>query len=210
MGGKKRFEELEVERINVVGKDGKVKMTLAGTGMLPQPVLDGKEIGQRRGVPSSGIIFYNNEGDECGGLTFGSGKENGKQVSQTSISFDAFKQDQVLQISFFQEEEKRKYGVELWERPGENLGEIVKKFKTINEMPGGEEKDELKKELIKNQERSRMFMGRNERGESIMSLSDSEGKERIRMIVDEKDNPRIEVLDSQGNIVYCLPPGKQW
>ncbi len=50
-----------------------------------------------------------------------------------------------------------------------------------------------------------MFMGRNEKGESVMALSDSKGKERIRMIVDEKDKPRLEILDSGGNIVYRVP-----
>ncbi len=140
MVGKNRFKEIEVERINVVGKDGNVKMTLAGTGMIPEPVINGKKLGKRKGISSSGIIFYNDDGDECGGLIFGSGQENGKQIAQTSISFDAFKQDQVLQISFYQEGEERKYGVELWERPQESLGDIIKRFEKIEEM-----QDEVKR-----------------------------------------------------------------
>ncbi|MGE6363649.1 hypothetical protein ACQKD9_07370 [Bacillus paramycoides] len=34
----------------------------------------------------------------------------------------------------------------------------------------------------------------------------SKGKERIRMIVDENDIPRMKFLDAEGKVIYTLPP----
>ena len=73
---KQRFEEIDVERINLVGKDGRVQLVLANKERLPDPVIDGKTL-KRSGLPTPGLIFYNDEGDECGGLIFGGGRREG-------------------------------------------------------------------------------------------------------------------------------------
>ncbi|MGE8205552.1 hypothetical protein ACQKP0_13410 [Heyndrickxia sp. NPDC080065] len=39
-----------------------------------------------------------------------------------------------------------------------------------------------------------------------VQLSDSKGKPRIQMVIDENDVPRMEFLDGDGNVVYKLPP----
>lgn len=41
-------------------------------------------------------------------------------------------------------------------------------------------------------------MGKNDKGEVQVCLMDSNGKRRLRMLVDENDNPAIEFLDSKG------------
>ncbi len=63
----KESDEISVKRINILGKDGKLKIVIGGRGMLPHATMNGKEFSkQERG---SGIIFYNEDGDECGGST---------------------------------------------------------------------------------------------------------------------------------------------
>ena len=49
-------------------------------------------------------------------------------------------------------------------------------------------------------------MGKTENGDITVQLMDSKGNQRIRMVVDENDIPKIEFLDSQGNVTYKLPP----
>jgi len=52
----------------------------------------------------------------------------------------------------------------------------------------------------------RAFIGKNSKGEASVQLSDSKGKPRVRMVVDKSDVPRMEFLDSEGNVTYKLPP----
>ena len=41
-------------------------------------------------------------------------------------------------------------------------------------------------------------------GEAVIRLSDRQGRERLRIVVD--DVPRLEFLNEQGEVVYRLPP----
>ncbi|MEH7452179.1 hypothetical protein [Gottfriedia acidiceleris] len=45
-------------------------------------------------------------------------------------------------------------------------------------------------------------MGKNSIGEITVQLSDSKGKPRIRMVVDENDIPRMEFLDGDGKVTH--------
>ena len=67
--GRRKFEEIDVERVNFVEKNGQVKMVIANKARLPGPgnIVSGK-LGQREGLKGPGILFYNEKGDECGGL----------------------------------------------------------------------------------------------------------------------------------------------
>ncbi|WP_353892788.1 hypothetical protein PRVXH_002162 [Proteinivorax hydrogeniformans] len=39
-----------------------------------------------------------------------------------------------------------------------------------------------------------------------VKLSDSKGNERIRMVIDENDIPKLEFLNGNGEVIYSLPP----
>src|SRR6267378_6857837 len=65
---KQKFDELTVERLNVVEKNGQLRAVIANTDRMPDPTVGGKSFKTER-VP--GMIFYNGIGDECGGLVFG-------------------------------------------------------------------------------------------------------------------------------------------
>src|SRR6266536_3117551 len=64
---KTKFEEIDVERINIVEKDGKLKMVISNGERQHPGVVDGKTLSRTR---SPGILFFNEKGDECGGLSF--------------------------------------------------------------------------------------------------------------------------------------------
>src|SRR5262245_17381930 len=67
---KNKFAELDVERLNIVEKDGKLRMVISNSQRAPDPIIDGKSYPMRQGGNTAGMIFYNNKGDECGGLAF--------------------------------------------------------------------------------------------------------------------------------------------
>src|SRR5690349_3572221 len=61
-----KFDELSVERLNIVDAHGTPRLVLANTERMPPPILKGKSF--KRAVSPAGIIFYNAAGDEVGGL----------------------------------------------------------------------------------------------------------------------------------------------
>jgi hypothetical protein len=85
MSNNQRIAELDVERINVVDCDGTLRMTISNKDTLPNPVLHGKEF-VRQGPKVPGIIFYNDDGDECGGLMFGGTRDPNGDSGQVPIS----------------------------------------------------------------------------------------------------------------------------
>jgi len=61
-----KFDELNVERLNVVDANGKPRLVLANAERFPLPILNGKSF--KRAVNPAGMVFYNAAGDEVGGL----------------------------------------------------------------------------------------------------------------------------------------------
>src|SRR5580658_4752984 len=82
------FDEITVHRLNVVEPDGKLRMVISNHARLPGIIVRGKE--QPFPRPQAGILFYNDEGSENGGLVFGGGKNAKGEVEDSggSLSFD--------------------------------------------------------------------------------------------------------------------------
>lgn len=203
------FKNINVENLNIVDKDGKVRLRLFNTDNIPPLIMDGKDIlpGHRQNDPMAGLMFYNGDGDECGGLTFGSRKdENGNYESAATITFDQYKQDQVVQMHYIDENGEKHYGFSIYDRPDTSLSVLVKKDEEIQSSNLSEEEKENELNAVWDGNTRRAFMGKNTKGEVSVQLFDSKGTPRIRMVVDEMDNPRMEFLDNQGNVTYKLPP----
>lgn len=140
----------------------------------------------------TGIMFYNGEGDECGGLVFGSEKkDNGEYYSGLSLTFDQYKQDQIVQMQVDDNNGEQTYGFFIYDRPDTPLPEIIERSVEGKNIENGHQ---------------RIFMGKNRNGDVSVRLSDSKGKERIRMVIDSSDIPRLEFLDEKGSVIYSLPP----
>ncbi|GAE48189.1 hypothetical protein [Mesobacillus boroniphilus] len=122
------------------------------------------------------------------------------------MTFDQYKQDQVVQMEHYEENGKKNYGFSIYDRPNSNLREDIIRDKDIRESnKSEEEKDQELNELWEGNVR-RAFMGKNVDGDVIVQLSDSKGQPRIRMVVDQSDIPRMEFLDGDGKVLYKLPP----
>jgi hypothetical protein len=96
------FDEIRVHRIDVVEPDGTLRMVLSNKDRLPPVIIKGvehPEAGEPR--PQAGMIFYNDEGSENGGLIFGGRKnEKGEVVdSGGSLSFDRYGAGQTVQLA---------------------------------------------------------------------------------------------------------------
>lgn len=206
---KERFTELDVEKLNIVDKNEKIKLSLFNQDNIPPLILDGKDIlpGHRQNDPISGMMFYNGEGEECGGLIYGSEvDEEGNIYAVGSLTFDQYRQDQVVQVSYEEENGESSYGFSVFDRPNTPMSQI---FEKQDEIEKSKISDEQKKQKIKEFYKGnapRAFTGKEKNGDVSMKLMDSKGRSRIRMVVDSNDVPRIEFLSENGEVTYKLPP----
>jgi hypothetical protein len=98
---KQTFDEIQVHRIDVVEPDGTLRMVISDRDRLPGIIVKGKD-SPNVDRPEAGMLFYNNEGTENGGLIFGGHRnEKGEVVdSGGSLSFDKYGQaGQIVQLA---------------------------------------------------------------------------------------------------------------
>ena len=182
-----KFDEITVERINIVEPDGKLKMVISNSENQHPGMFDGEILMERNRPP--GIIFFNEEQDEVGGLIYRGNKDDGAGMV---LSFDQYKNDQVMQMQYQRNKNgKQKYGVNIWDRP--------EKFtlpKLISAM------DSLKKEGVSDKQMmeilqdmndgnplaaQRLFTGKNYNEQVGVFIKDEFGNDRINIFID-KDN----------------------
>src|SRR6202011_4343101 len=84
-----RFDEVTVHRLRIVDASGATRLLLPGKP-IPEGTINGKQL-PRIGGPreDAGLLFYNDNGDEQGGLTYSGAK--GEQGA--ALTFDAWQQD---------------------------------------------------------------------------------------------------------------------
>ena len=206
-----KFDQLDVGRINVVEKDGHLRMTISNKELAPDPVLGGKTYPLRGGGNQAGIIFFNEMGDECGGLSYGARQQDGKHAAGGSLMLDQFNQDQTVGLQYDEEGKQRFAGLKVWDRPETPATVIVDKIQAMKAMPEGPEKVRATKEFQDAAKRGdygalRIVVGKRDPERTAeIALADTTGKPRLRLSVDASGAPRIEFLDAEGKVVHTLP-----
>lgn len=199
------FDEIETKQIRIVDDAGVMRLALSAPPM-PNATFRGEEmLDQKR--QEAGILYFTEEGTECGGLAF-SGKTNKRVEAVASMTMDAYEQDQVLWIHCHQRANKRSYGISMSDRPLSPIKDLVDRYLKMPKW-----RLVLKFLLSRKTRRDfkegqapRLFMGRERNGDVRLNMMDSKGKPRIRIVVDHEDNPRMEFLDDRGKVSYRLPP----
>lgn len=199
------FGEITVGRMNVVDADGKLRLVISNKDRQHPGMMDGKMIERPR--PVAGLLFFNEEGDEVGGLTFTGREVNGDRRANAGIMFDQFKQDQTIGITYSEGGGRRSAGLLVWDRPDTKLGDIVEKLNAARKI---EDPEEQKKAIAAISAGAgpaprRLFVGKTPDKAAMISLSDGSGKPRLNLTVDAAGNPRIEFLDAEGKVVARLP-----
>lgn len=199
-----KFDEIDVERINVIEKDGKLKMVISNQERQHPGTMDGKTYDERKGERPTGMIFFSQKGDEIGGLIFDGDTGKGQGGS---LTFDKFRGDQTIQLTH-QEDKDGNYFAGL-KMNDENLAlsDRISKIEAIKKLPTKEAKDAAYKEMRDKGEFlvNRLFIGRGRNKSSIVELSDAKGKSRIEMSVEPNGNPKLDFLDENGKVIYSLP-----
>jgi hypothetical protein len=199
------FDEITVGRMNVVDADGALRLVISNKDRMHPGMMDGKLIDRPR--PVAGLLFFNEEGDEVGGLTFTGREVSGRGRANAGMMFDQFKQDQTIGISYSENEGRRTAGLQVWDRPDTRLSELIEQLNAANKMTDPAER---KKAIAAARASAapaprRLFAGKLPDRSATVSLSDASGKPRLTLTVEADGNPRIEFLDGQGKVVSRLP-----
>ncbi|HZU22965.1 MAG TPA: hypothetical protein VE998_09050 [Terriglobales bacterium] len=206
---RQHFAEVDIERVNIVEPDGKLVMTISDLAHAPDAVLGGKTA-KRQGGNSPGFIFYNQQGDEDGGLYFHGGKNKDGSSAGGGLLFDQYQQDQTIGIQYGEENGRRSAAFHVWDRPDTPLVELMPKIDEVVKLPAGPQRDAAIKSLRDSGQlgAQRVFLGKNPDRSAALLLADSKGQPRLRASVDAAGNPKLEFLDDAGKVLYSLPPVK--
>ena len=198
------LERLTVERIDVVETDGTLRLVISNEARQTMGAVDGKDLPQRQ--RDAGLIFFNDRGDEMGGLVFGGDEQRAGGI----FTFDQFRNDQVLGLMSSERSpgdmDLRQTGLVLWDRPvGESIWDSLETQERVAAMDAQDREAEIaalvEDELYSAQ---RMFVGRNRDGEVGLELHDRQGRVRLRVMTSKDGEPRIEFLDENGGIVRAV------
>jgi hypothetical protein len=208
--GPARFSEIDVERINIREPDGKLRMILSNRSRSTGPIAYGKPFGYPGGS-RPGIIFFNDEETENGGLTFSGRSQDGKFSATGHLSFDQYNQDQVIYLQYIDSNGQRRMGLTVADRADVPIMDVVARFDSVRNLPEGPAKAEAQQRLRESRYggvplfAERVYLGRNASKAAVLNLSDRDGKPRIRLQVDSLGAPSLEFLDAEGRVVSRLP-----
>ena len=173
------YDEITVQRINVVEPNGVLRLVIADHARLPGIIVHGKEQAFPR--PQAGMLFYNDDGSETGGLIFG-GRKNAKgEVVDAggSLSFDRYEANQIVQLIGVDDKEDRFAGV------------------VVSDSPSGTEVHR------------RAWIGRNDDGTASLELRDAKGRRRLVLQVSADGTAKVQFLDEKGKVVSELTPNSR-
>jgi hypothetical protein len=204
-----KFEEIDVQRINVVEPDGTLRMTISDAARTPGLIIRNKEYPHPGRSEVAGMIFFNDEGTENGGLIFGGRKDkDGKPSSFGHLSFDNYEQDQVMVIEANQEDTEHKSSyLRVMDQPDYSLVEILDLLEKNKSLPK-EQQDALVAKFMNEHSqspRTRLFLGRSADRSVGLVLKDVEGRDRIVIQVGADGAPVLQLLDINGKVTSQLP-----
>jgi hypothetical protein len=212
-GGREKFTEIDVERINVVEPNGNLRMVISNRPRSIGPIYKGKPFGYAGGG-RPGIIFFNDEGTENGGLTFeGARHADGTYSAATHMSFDQFNQDQVLNLDYAEENGERRTGISIDDRASVDIHDMVAERDSILKIADTVARARAMQQWAGPRNgvplaARRLFVGRDREKAAVVNLFDPQGRPRLRMIVDSLGAPSMQFLDEAGRVTARYPAGR--
>src|SRR5216117_567413 len=122
-----RFDEIDVHRLNVREPDGTLRMVISNHARMPGVIVRGKE-NPPVDRPYAGMLFYNDEGSENGGLVFGGHRNaNGEVVdSGGSLTFDPCGgTGQIIQLAGVHDSANHIVGLTVWDTDAKRNRRVI-------------------------------------------------------------------------------------
>jgi hypothetical protein len=214
--GNPKFSEIDVERINIVEKNGAVKMVITNVERFPngKDKINGRPTNEDR-KKRSGMLFFNADGIECGGFIYdGQTKANGHDAG-LSLTYDQYDGDQVMQLltQDYKEGDKRTVtsGLMFNDRPSkESQVKTAQIMKELDELGKKDPKAADEKYKMYEQEglmggAPRVMLGKSRNENNGLFLFDSKGMPKAMFYVDKENKAKLDFFDDKGNTIASFP-----
>jgi len=211
------FGVIEAEQLNIRENNGTLKAVLSGSAGF-------NEGDRAKDAPPrfSGLMFYNEEGAEEGGLVYQGRAIPGGQDADVSLTMDQYRQDQDVYLNHTEHKDAKGLsisdGLQINSRPDwtqEKQEYAI--YRQIGALPESQQKD-ARLEALRRGEigTKRLFYGVKRGTADGQSFDDAGlfiknrlGRDAIKLYVDVDNKPHFEVLDELGNTkVYELKLGR--
>jgi hypothetical protein len=198
------FDEINVRRINIVEPDGKPRVIISSRALMPGLYWAGKEY-KHPTRDDGGFLFFNDNGDEVGGMTFANRKSGDNNSVHSGLLFDQYQQDQTLGLVYNERNGQRVAGMRVWNRPDESLFPAIELGDKLARATSAEEKAAIRQQMNEfgktwqGKVGERFFAGK-EADTTLVRLADANGKPRLVLRVDDKGQPAVEFLDESGKV----------
>lgn len=196
---KQNFEEVTAKRINMVDSTGKTRVILAGEFPRPRANL-------------AGLIFNNEDGYEAGGLVYSGKRDKDGKVEEGSIlTFDQYRSDQIVALAYDHTGDEKRQGLTINDRPDTQSDLVKEMFRAMAAANTVAEAESIRRSYMlripgRDVVARRLFAGRDAEGSSLVTLSDPDGKPRLRLKVDKLGQASIVFLDPSGKTVRTIKP----
>ena len=197
-----RFEVIDVERLNIVEKDGKVRIVLSNKARFPGLMVRGEANPYPRDV--AGIVLINEDGTEYGTLATQTRRASGDFGAYSGLRFGAFGQAQGVGMLYDDDNGQREAGVFITDAPTTAASQLLERGKAVQQMPEGPAKARAMAELRRAEGARRITVARMKDRSAAVELSDPQGKPRLRLVVDPAGAPRVDFLDATGRVTRTL------
>lgn len=217
--GNKRFAEIDVERINIIEKDGTIKMVITNVDRFP----NGKDTINNRPTnvtrkKRSGMLFFNEDGIECGGFIFDGQKRANGHSSGLSLTYDQYDGDQVMQLltQDVRSGDKRMVSSSLVfndRAVNENqlsMHQINTELEQLRKTDPATAKKKYQEYEAKGQlgGAPRIMLGKSRSLNNGLFLFDDKGMPRAMFYVDKDNNAKLDFFDDKGNVIDSFPKTK--
>ncbi|HEY6387207.1 MAG TPA: hypothetical protein VIX91_16150 [Candidatus Acidoferrum sp.] len=205
---KSYFDEITVHRINVVEPDGTIRLILTNKASSPGIYIKNKEYPHPHNRKDAGFLFFDDEGTEDGGLSYGIAKDQNGRVlgSDGHLSFDQYMQDQIFTIDAGRDGDKKFSLLRMDDRGDYSIMEALDALNRISKLPEDQRQAELKKFVETHPgDHPRVVLGRARDGGSVLQLKDTEGRDRLVLRVAPDGTPKLQFLDAAGKVISELP-----
>jgi hypothetical protein len=198
-----QFDVIDVKRINVREADGRLRMVIANSEQFPGGILRGEEYHFER--PGGGMLFYNDENTEVGGLTMVGHRDAEGQVYQVvHLSMDRYEQDQVIALNHHESAQVYRAGLTINDR---GTGSLARALPALTDPEATPEQRREAEALVSEGFAERLFLGRRGKdGDVTLVLADARSKPRLQLRVAADGAAAIEFLDEEGNATNALTP----
>ncbi len=211
---RQRFLVIDAERINIRERNGILKAALSNAAGFTE----GQRAQGDEGARISGLMFYNEEGQEAGGLVYLGKAIPGGQDAEAALTFDQFRQDQNVYLHHEEHRDGKgtriEDGLSVNSRP--DWTDVKEEYRTYEAMRGlaPTQQDEAGLQALQAGKIStgRLFLGV-KRGldggqpydDGGLFIKNRWGRTVIKLYVDYDNKPRFEIYDRLGkSVVYEL------